>query len=92
MNRTCQPYPQDQASTSKDFSQLFQVAVGNVVTAPIGDGIKLNAMGELHGFPPMKLTELTLRLEPVPGLIFVCDESFACVCEVIKLDRVPRFA
>lgn len=62
------------------------------MTAPIGDGIELNAMGELHGFLPMKLAELTLRLEPVPCLRVVRDESFARICEVIKLDRVPRCA
>lgn len=30
------------------YIQLFEIAVGNVVTAPIGHRIELQAMGELH--------------------------------------------
>jgi len=53
------------------------------VTAPIGDGIELDTMGELHGFTLMKLAELTLRLEQAPCLVVVCDRSLAQVCEII---------
>lgn len=48
--------------------QLFQIAVGNIVAAPIRNSIELDAVRELHlvlGFKPL---ELAVSLQLYPGL------------------------
>ena len=62
------------------------------MTAPVRNGIELDAVGELHGCPLMKLPELALVLEPPSCLVVVYDGPFARVPEIMKLNRVSRLA
>lgn len=43
-------------------SQFLEVAVGYIVATPIGHGIELDTMGELHLFPLTYSLELDLPL------------------------------
>lgn len=59
----------------KNDVQLLQVAVGNVVAAPVGHRIELDAVGELH---------LVLLLKPLPLLqAFDLPSLFTRVCLVV---------
>ena len=60
----------------EENAQLLEIAVGNVMAAPVRNSIKLDAVGELH---------LVLLLEPLPFLLVLVQSStvravgvFAC--------------
>lgn len=56
-------------------SQLLEVAIVDVMAAPIGDGVELNTMGELHLPGLGRLAELELRLSleaPMSSAVLCC--------------------
>ncbi len=72
---------------SGNILQLFQIAVRDVVAAPIRHGIKLNAMRELHLVFLKEALKLTLRLgSPPTWVCFRCP--LGANSEVDELDVV----
>jgi hypothetical protein len=75
------------ASTSLPDILLLEVAVGNIVVAPIGHRVKLQAVGELHLVGFAKLLELlaplaiSFALERYGGLLLALGK-------LVKLDSL----
>jgi hypothetical protein len=76
-------------------AQLLEIAVSNVVTAPVGHGIELNAVGELHVVLLVKSADLlgppgvplsTLRLTVLDARV-VDEFEFLEVCELVCAGR-----